>query len=96
MLKVRLTIKSAQTEAILRALADRDVDKALSVVAGNSRGFCGGFSVALDDVLMQFITYLCSLRLMPWRPQMPMHAYYQCRSSDTGRNLAVFFIKSAD
>ena len=47
------TIKSAHTEAILTALAERNVDQALAVVAEMADSAVD-FSVALDDVLMQF------------------------------------------
>ncbi|MFT6723596.1 MAG: DNA polymerase-3 subunit gamma/tau, partial [Arenicella sp.] len=57
------TIKSAQTEAILRALADQDIDQALSVVAEMADSSVD-FSVALDDVLMQ-LYYVSLAQLAP-------------------------------
>mgnify|MGYP000203386411 FL=1 len=57
------TIKSAHTEAILKALAAQDVDSALAVVADMAE--CAvDFSVALDDVLMQ-LYYVSLAQLAP-------------------------------
>ena len=57
------TIKSAHTEAIIKALASHDVDSALEVVADMAE--CAvDFSVALDDVLMQ-LYYVSLAQLAP-------------------------------
>ena len=57
------TIKSTHTEAILKALADYDVDQALAVVAEMADSAVD-FSVALDDVLMQ-LYYVSLAQLAP-------------------------------
>jgi DNA polymerase-3 subunit gamma/tau len=57
------TIKSAHTEAILTALAEHNVDQALSVVA-DMADCAVDFSVALDDVLMQ-LYYVSLAQLAP-------------------------------